>query len=177
MIALLALLASGVARADVPPPEGYVERCTVEVCGAEEPKRCRSMKIGLERPECEALERAGYVSKCRGGGATVGWEILCKPKADTAPTPRTTTEPGQRADLLATAGQPISEESARVVPGAEGEPSATPPPSQPSAPSSVPAPAASGGCASVPMTSTRGTGFLGVAALFAALGAKRRKGA
>ena len=154
MIALIALLASGVARADIPPPEGYVERCTVEVCGTAGGAMCRASF--QRRADCETLEAQGYVAKCRTRGASVWGEAMCKPEGT---------------------AQPASAASAAVTPGAEGEPSATPPPSQPSAPSSVSAPTASGGCASVPMTSTRGTGFLGVAVLFAALGATRRKGA
>ena len=154
MIALAALLASGLAHADVPPPEGYVERCTVEVCGTAGGVVCRASFRGRE--PCEALEAQGYESRCRTRGASVWGEAMCKPEAQVAP---------------ASAG------SATAALGAEGVPSATPPPSSQDAPSSAPAPTASGGCASLPARSVSGAGFLGGVGILAALGFARRRGA
>ncbi len=154
MIGLVALLASGIARADLPPPEGYVERCTVEVCGAAGGEMCRASFKGRET--CEALEARGYTARCRTRGASVWAEALCKPEAQ---------------------GQTASAGTTNAIQGAEGEPSATPPPSQPSAPSAAPAPVGSGGCASVPTAPSWSAGFLAVASMLAVFGSARRRGA
>lgn len=74
----------GLAIADVPPPPGYEEQCTVEkmqvdglVC-----KECSASFQGRE--ECEALEKEEYVAKCKTNGASVWKEVLCKTGAEPA---------------------------------------------------------------------------------------------
>lgn len=79
---LLAVTGSPVA-ADMPPPPGHVETCTLEarrlpgqecrVCGA---------YFG-SRAECDQLGTQGYRSQCRSYGASVWREIWCRP-ADAA---------------------------------------------------------------------------------------------
>lgn len=79
---LFASLAFGVgpAMADLPPPSGYLEKCTIEnqrrpeeecqVCGA---------YFG-ERDRCEKeLGTKGYEYRCKTYGASVWREIWCRP--------------------------------------------------------------------------------------------------
>ena len=85
MLALF--LALQVARADVPPPNGYVEDCTVQrqQQKGEECQACKAWYGGRE--DCVALEGQGYVSRCRTRGASVWGEVLCRPASAAPPLP------------------------------------------------------------------------------------------
>jgi hypothetical protein len=69
----------GVAAADLAPPRGYVETCTVEkeqkkdeVCTT-----CRASR--QDRQTCKKnLEEKGYTKRCRAHGANVWTEVWCK---------------------------------------------------------------------------------------------------
>lgn len=85
-IASLLMLASVLlpvqARADVPPPPGYVEQCTIEKqCKkGEEGDACRGWHG--DREGCQKRHASdGFVYKCRSRGASVWTEVFCRPKA------------------------------------------------------------------------------------------------
>ena len=79
---LLALLPAS-ALADIPPPPGWVSKCTVE-------KQCRADEEGTtcaanhaERDKCEkSLAGDGWVRRCKTRGASVWTEVYCRRKAD-----------------------------------------------------------------------------------------------
>jgi len=97
-----ALLVIPAARADIPPPEGYVETCTLEKQGTAE-NECVSCGTWHEAPnKCTDLHGPeGYTPKCRTTGATAWTEVLCRPKAGGAATP-TPTAVQPEADKPAT---------------------------------------------------------------------------
>jgi hypothetical protein len=84
-----AALSTPAARADVPPPSGYVEECTVE-------RQCPGGRScgtyhGESNPECaKAAQEAGMEERCHSWGATVGGSVFC-PKG--APVPKKTEKP------------------------------------------------------------------------------------
>lgn len=75
------LLGSALAFADIPPPPGYVEQCTIEKqCKKEEEGDACSAWHG-ERDKCEKKHaQDGFVRKCRTGGASVWTEVYCRAK-------------------------------------------------------------------------------------------------
>jgi hypothetical protein len=82
----LAFLAP-VVRADIPPPEGYVETCTLEN-HAKPGTECVSCDAWHgEHDKCEKLHgAAGYTQSCRTGGASTWSEVWCRPASgDAAP--------------------------------------------------------------------------------------------
>ena len=64
------------ALADEPPPPGYVEPCTEEVCGGAKAETCRASYQGREA--CERLEQQGMTQACRTSGASVWSEVFCR---------------------------------------------------------------------------------------------------
>lgn len=85
LLSPLVILLAGAARADVPPPEGYVEQCTAEKqCKKTEDADVCSAWHG-ERDKCSKAHAAdGFVYKCKTRGASAWSEVWCRPKA--APT-------------------------------------------------------------------------------------------
>lgn len=81
------------ARADVPPPAGYVEECTVE-------RQCPGGRAcgtfhGESNAECaQAAKEVGMEERCHSWGATVGGSVFC-PKG--APVP-SKPEKGDKAE-------------------------------------------------------------------------------
>ena len=75
-------LLSTLALADVPPPPGYKESCTVKLqCGPEEVgTTCDGWHGGREA--CEALEADGWTKKCQTRGASTWDEVFCRPKKE-----------------------------------------------------------------------------------------------
>lgn len=76
-----ALGGPALARADLPPPQGYVETCTVEKqCKTDE--ECRSCSANYQkRDACEkTLGAEGFARRCRTGGASVWTEIWARAK-------------------------------------------------------------------------------------------------
>ncbi len=77
------LLTTLLAHADIPPPEGYVETCTVALqCGEIEGTSCSAYFGG--RTECEALEAKGWQQMCRTRGASTWSEVFCAQAPDAA---------------------------------------------------------------------------------------------
>ena len=75
------VLGTSVVSADVPPPPGYVESCTVEKqCTKNEEGDACSAWHG-ERDKCEKKHaQDGFVRKCKTRGASVWTEVYCRPK-------------------------------------------------------------------------------------------------
>lgn len=89
LITLLLLAIPSAARADLPPPEGYVESCTAEKqCKAdEEASSCGANHT--DREKCKKLHASdGYVYRCKTNGASVWTEIWCRPKSKAATPPK-----------------------------------------------------------------------------------------
>ncbi len=83
------VLGSAAASADVPPPPGYVETCTIE-------KQCKKTEAGDlcsawhgERDKCSKLHaKTGFVFKCKTRGASVWSEVWCGPKGSNPTNPK-----------------------------------------------------------------------------------------
>jgi len=77
---MIVLVLATLALADVPPPEGYVESCTVANHQSDtvECQKCDAYHGGRE--PCEALEKQGYTRQCKTRGASVWDEVMCRPK-------------------------------------------------------------------------------------------------
>lgn len=92
LVLLVASLASvPAALADVPPPEGYVETCTVEKACAkgEEATACRT--FFKEPQKCKnELAKDGWARKCKTRGASAWTEVWCRtrPVAPKAAEPK-----------------------------------------------------------------------------------------
>ncbi len=87
---LLVLTLTGVAFADVPPPEDYVETCTV----ARQQKvgeTCVACSVSMSDPTvCSTqYEPQGYALRCRTSGASVFSELYCRA---TDPSTQTATQ-------------------------------------------------------------------------------------
>lgn len=85
-------LAVSVALADIPPPKGYVEDCTIEreQSAGKECVACEGYHGGRE--PCVALEAQGYAKECQTRGASVWTEVMCKAAA-AAPAAAPTVAP------------------------------------------------------------------------------------
>lgn len=91
----LALLVALAAQADIAPPRGYVETCTVE--RQQEPgSTCLSCSTTFREPDACATRHAqdGYTHRCRTDGASTWSEVWCRPAVpqDTLP-PAPPTDP------------------------------------------------------------------------------------
>lgn len=94
-LAALALALSTItsdARADLAPPPGYVEQCTLEKLQKDSTLTCESCSTYFrEADKCERqFAGTAFTKQCRAGGASTWTELWCKPtgKGDTnAPTP------------------------------------------------------------------------------------------
>jgi hypothetical protein len=66
------------AWADIPPPPGYVEKCTVsaEQKSGQDCRACRAWHGGRE--DCEKLAAQGFTQRCRAGGASTWQEVWCR---------------------------------------------------------------------------------------------------
>jgi hypothetical protein len=65
-------------RADVAPPPGYVEKCTVKAWqkSGQECRLCGASFRG--RDQCQQLGSQGYQQRCRSHGASVWQEVWCR---------------------------------------------------------------------------------------------------
>ncbi len=73
---------AGVAHADVPPPEGYVEQCTVEKQEAETGHKCESCGDAYhgDRDACERrFAGTSMQRQCQTSGASTWDEVWCDP--------------------------------------------------------------------------------------------------
>lgn len=82
------ILAPSLVRADVPPPEGYVESCTASNYGRGG-RECRDCSTYHGNPPtfCADQMGAGFTIACRSRGASVWNEVWCRGDAAPAPAP------------------------------------------------------------------------------------------
>jgi hypothetical protein len=83
MVTVISILASVRGLADLGPPPGYVEKCTVKA-QTKRGEECRVCGAYFaSREECLQLGRQGYNQRCRSHGASVWSEVWCRlaPKA------------------------------------------------------------------------------------------------
>lgn len=122
---MLLLSALPVAFADIPPPLGTVETCTVanhqrdgRVCVP-----CEGWHGGRE--PCEALEAKGYAQVCRTSGASVWTEVMCTGVATAGGDPPPKDSPATDAPAVDTPVRPAPEAPASrpSTPPAEPAPS------------------------------------------------------
>jgi len=93
LLVVLCLVLPVAARADVPPPDDYVETCTVakQTVAGLECKDCRAWHG--ERDACDkTLGKEGYRKMCQSWGASAWGEVWCKgePKPAEPAQPATT---------------------------------------------------------------------------------------
>ena len=148
------------AAADIPPPDGYTEQCTVaiqqqagEVCVAcstyvTDTNKCAS------RPEL-----AGYTKRCQTYGASVWGEVWCKSDPDAAPP--------VSSDAAADGAPPVSSDAA-----ADGAPPVTS--DAGSTPAPVP-PTDNSGCAVTGSKGWKSVSVAGLLAIALLLSIKRRR--
>lgn len=127
---LLTFLIS-LAFADLAPPPGFVETCTVANHSSDTAKcvACRASFQG--RASCEALEAQGYRQACRTGGASVWTEVMCvaategeaparpEPVAGEPVTDRPAEPPAPDGATAAARGEPATD--AGRAPPAQGD--------------------------------------------------------
>ncbi len=147
------------ARADVPPPEGYVEQCTVElqqhadaICEA-----CGSYYATVQKCPTQYASTP-FQKRCQTSGASVWTEVWCRP--------RTSSDP-------AVAGAAPQE-----APPAAAPPASPTSPTPPAAPAAASTSAQEGDSCSVGAVGAAGGARTGawfiVATLLLAVGARRR---
>lgn len=98
----LALIGSftGWARADVPPPDDYVEECTLAK-QRREGEHCIMRNVHVMEPIGATLylKELGFCRRCNTYGATVRGEIDCRPEKDAKPLPDNWQEEAKKRDL------------------------------------------------------------------------------
>ena len=83
-LSLTALVCSGPVAADMPPPVGYVEQCTVEKQQGANETCVASSILGMGYPpgtreaSAKKLEARGYVYRCRTSSVSFWKEVWCK---------------------------------------------------------------------------------------------------
>jgi hypothetical protein len=145
------LLVASIARADVAPPPGYDEPCSLEKVqkDGQDCKLCKTYH-GHPADYCSKEAGEGYSQSCRTSGASVWSEVWCKPAGGASPSPSPT-------------------------PSVTPAPTATPAPS-PSPDASTARPSAGGGCALAPTAAAGGgRSWLYSLALAAAITAASRR--
>ncbi|MBI4705366.1 MAG: hypothetical protein HY744_30030 [Deltaproteobacteria bacterium] len=165
-------LATGAARADIPPPPGYVEQCTVE--RQQKPGEiCEACGESFFRePDACAKRYAGtpFGERCRTAGASVWTELWCRPAAG-EPKPVPTAAPVSPPS----AGPSPTPTLTIAAPSAPAPPTARPP-TPPAAAASPPAPkpATAGSCALADAGDAIGALLVGLGAALARAAARRR---
>ena len=146
---------SSVAQADLAPPPGYVEVCTVD--RQQKPnERCElcSKSYFREPDGCKKkLASKGFSQRCRSRGASVWTEVWCRPKDSAAPPPSASAAPPPSASAApppSASAAPTPSASAVPLPSSSAAPPASviaspgDPPGSPTAlPSASDQPAAS----------------------------------
>jgi MYXO-CTERM domain-containing protein len=97
LLALALALIPALAAADIPPPDGYKESCTLEAYAKDgrECATCSAWHGGHE--QCDPLEAKGMTSQCKTYGASAWSEVWCGPApAPKDPPPATQTPKGAR---------------------------------------------------------------------------------
>jgi hypothetical protein len=95
---LLVTVLSPAARADIAPPPGYVEKCSVErqQRGGEECVLCSDSYFRAPDACQKRLQPARYEHRCQTAGASTWSEVWCRPKvapASSAPAPMKSAPP------------------------------------------------------------------------------------
>lgn len=106
MLAALCLsVLAPVAHADIAPPPGYVEACTVPRVQASNPGQtcvsCDAWHGGREG--CEAYEAKGFIRRCKTRGASTWDEVLCKAGTPDEAPPSEEPSPEREAEAAAPA--------------------------------------------------------------------------
>lgn len=159
-----ALTLSTLARADIAPPPGFVESCTMKAqsAGGKECMSCAAFYGNSDHCE-ESLGSYGFTQGCRTGGASVWSEVWCRPaSAKAVPVPKDVLAqldkaagrpPAPAPPAKPTETGPVRTEpvpTAIVAPPVlpTAAPSAAPPvPDAPVAPPPLPPTGGCGGCA------------------------------
>ncbi|HEX2877056.1 MAG TPA: hypothetical protein VHP33_37655 [Polyangiaceae bacterium] len=152
-------------RADVPPPEGYVEPCTVEKQSASGQGCVLCGDSYYKTPNaCAAkLEPDGYTKACRTRGASTWKEVWCK-NGKGAPAASAPPAPSASAAAPAASSEP-------ATPVASASPAASTAPAAEDAGKSLPENAPKRGCGACRVGAPDGaTGVFGVGAALGLLG-------
>ncbi|MCK6537417.1 MAG: hypothetical protein L6Q84_30985 [Polyangiaceae bacterium] len=143
------LLLAPTAFADLAPPPGYVEPCTVEK-QQKSNETCITCSTYHAEPDACVKQHAGrgFSHRCRSRGASVWTEVWCKPSSgvDVA-----STLPGPDASGVDAASPPMPSASASST-----APAPPPPASQTSSGTSSPAPVGSAAGVEQPPTPEKG---------------------
>ena len=143
------LLLAPTAFADLAPPPGYVEPCTVDK-QQKSNETCIACSTYHAEPDACVKQHAGrgFAHRCRSRGASVWTEVWCKPSSgvDVA-----STLPGPDASGVDAASPPMPSASASST-----APLPPPPASQTSSGTSSPAPAGSAAGVEQPPTPEKG---------------------
>ncbi|MEI7892537.1 MAG: MYXO-CTERM sorting domain-containing protein [Myxococcales bacterium] len=145
-------LFSPVSLADIPPPPGYVEQCTMAKAPGKNDDCLECPAYYGQATRCEALGDFAYTSKCRSSGASVWREIWCRKKGTGTALPK---------DLLA--ALPNSSLPLRAG-GATVDAAAAPSPSGVSSTDPMGKTPPKGGCASCSVGATPQAGLSSLAA-------------
>lgn len=105
-IALVSSVVS-VARADVPPPDDYVEKCTL-ANQRREGEHCIMRNVHVMEPIGATLylKEMGFCRRCNTYGATVRGEIDCRPEKDAKPLPDNWPEEAKKRDSAIASSTP-----------------------------------------------------------------------
>lgn len=100
LLALVMGALPSVVRADVPPPDGYVEECTVPKAQARTSQACQSCSAWHGDADACAKQFAGttFASECRSYGASTWDEVWCDPKQPRAAEAPTDVKPKPTVD-------------------------------------------------------------------------------
>lgn len=144
------LLSATPAAADLPPPVGYVEKCSVEKQrgSAEDCVSCSTYFAQADACEKQHAPR-GYARRCRTRGASTWSEVWCK---SSSPVAVSSLDEPRDAGGVEPTPQPSALTSASAAPSAESTPtpSVAPPPD-----TAAPAPGTSAQESPVPATAPR----------------------
>jgi hypothetical protein len=82
LLALGALALPSSARADLPPPDDYVEQCTVDKAQGRTKQTCQSCSAWHGDPDAckKQFEGGTFAHECRAYGASTWSEVWCDPK-------------------------------------------------------------------------------------------------
>ncbi|MBI3203983.1 MAG: hypothetical protein HYZ29_20755 [Myxococcales bacterium] len=180
---LVGLLSAPAAFADVPPPPGYVEPCTVEK--QQKPNEtCISCSTYFAEADACQKQHAGrgFAHRCRTRGASTWSEVWCK-RSTGVDVASTHTGPDASSNDAASPPTPVASASADAAAPEPGPPTPTGPSSPASHASAAPtepgaAPEKGGSCGACSVgrdASAFGPASLALAALLAAGGRRRAR--
>ncbi len=165
-------LFSPVSLADIPPPPGYVEQCTMAKAPGKNDDCLECPAYYGQATRCEALGDFAYTSKCRSSGASVWREIWCRKKGTGTALPKDLLAALPNSSLPLRAGGATVD--AAAAPSPSGEPDASVEPTAPDLPDAASALVSStdpmgktppkGGCASCSVGATPQAGLSSLAA-------------